>query len=539
MIDEIQVKNMALIRQISLEPCAGLTVLTGETGAGKTVLLTAFKLLMGERGDKTLVRDGADELYVAGRLVQGDEELVAVRRLTAEGRNKVAIDGEMAGVADLATKVKPSIDLCSQNEHQQLTRVASHADVLDAWIGAPAAEAKAAYAEAYAAARAAQAALDEVLQAQGVQGARVDEARFTLKRIAEVNPKEGEYEELLAELQRAEHAETLARATDGAYSALSGTDEALGVSDLLAQAIQALDDAAAHDDALRKTADALRGAEDVVADAAMWARAYRDDLEFDAEGLAVKQDRVAAMQGLMRAFGPRMIDVFAAKAAAEELVSLVDDGDLRLAEARRAQEAAEAALVVEAQRLHEVRAAGAPKFAEAVTAQMRRLEMGSAQLTCRVEELPRDRWTKGGADGVEFLFKSGAGMTERPLAKIASGGEISRVMLSCKVVLGEQDAVDTLVFDEIDAGVGGATALAMAEVIADLARTHQVLVVTHLAQVAARASKHYVVRKSAGEVPETTLEEVAGEARTQELARMLGGTVTEASLAHAKELLGE
>ena len=239
----------------------------------------------------------------------------------------------------------------------------------------------------------------------------------------------------------------------------------------------------------------------------------------------------------MRTYGPRMSDVFAARDAAAELVSMADDGDVRLEEATRALEAAERTLAAAEAALHEVRMSAAPRFAECVCAQMQRLEMGGAEVLCSVEELPRDRWTRTGGDAVEFLFRSGAALSARPLAKIASGGEISRVMLAIKVVLGARDAVDTLVFDEVDAGVGGATALAMADVLADLAQTHQVIVVTHLAQVAARADRHYLVSKTAGDRPETRLDELEGNMRLSELARMLGGTVTAASLAHAKELL--
>ena len=538
MIDEIQVKNLALIARATLEPCAGLTVLTGETGAGKTALLSALKLLMGERGDKTLVRDGESELYVAGRFFAGGEETVAVRRMTADGRSRVTLDGEMAGTGELAARVAPCVDLCSQNENQQLTRVPTHAGMLDAWAGEDATAALEAYRTAFDAAAQAQAALDAVRQAQAAGGARLDEARFVLRRINEVNPKEGEYEELLADLRRAENAEALALAADGAYAALAGgAGGQPGAADLLATAAAALDAGARHDAALSAYAATLRDAAAAVDDVAHSARAYRDGLEFDAAALETKQERASAMQGLMRAFGPRMEDVFAHRDEAANLVGMVDDGELRLQEAERGVRKAEAALAKAEAALHAVRAAAAPEFAKRVCAQMARLEMGGAEVLCQVEELPRERWTRTGGDAVEFLFRSGAGLSARPLAKIASGGEISRVMLAIKVVLGEHDAVDTLVFDEVDAGVGGATALALAEVIADLARTHQVIVVTHLAQVAARADRHYLVQKSDGPLPETTLAELDASARENEIARMLGGTVTAASLAHARELL--
>lgn len=199
----------------------------------------------------------------------------------------------------------------------------------------------------------------------------------------------------------------------------------------------------------------------------------------------------------------------------------------------------EARLAEAAEALAAARAEAAPRFTAAVTEQMARLEMGGAQLECALSDLPRGSWTRAGSQAVEFLFRPGAGMQARPLARIASGGEISRVMLAVKVVLGQVDDVDTLVFDEVDAGVGGSTANALAEVLADLAQTHQVIVVTHLAQVAVRGQAHYVVRKTEGAdgMPETDLRKLADDERPAEIARMLSGDATETSLAHAREML--
>ena len=364
----------------------------------------------------------------------------------------------------------------------------------------------------------------------------MDEARFTLRQIDAVDPQEGEYDELTAELARSEHAETLATAADAAHAALSGDGGAL---DALGSAISALEGAARFDESLGAHADSLREAGYILEDVAREARDYRDEVEFDPELLAEKQERMAAMQGLMRAYGPRMEDVLARRAEAAELVSLVDDAAEREAAAQRAMDEAEARLAEAARTLAAARGQAAPRFSEAVTAQMARLEMGGAQLACSLEDLPREAWTRAGSQSVEFLFRPGAGMQARPLARIASGGEISRVMLAVKVVLGQVDDVDTLVFDEVDAGVGGSTANALADVLADLAETHQVIVVTHLAQVAVHGQAHYVVRKTEGadSMPETDLRKLADDERPAEIARMLSGDATETSLAHAREML--
>lgn len=580
MIDEIQVENLALIRSASLVPARGLTVLTGETGAGKTALLSALKLLMGGRADKSAVREGADALTVSGRFFglrghggfpedasegvsegapesasdagasgfgtedvrAGDDldaaadELVAIRRVTADGRSRVTLDGHMASVGELTRAIAPVIDLCGQHEHQRLMKPAEHLRMLDAWAGADVAAALGAYQEAFAQAKDAAAELDRVRAAGEASTARLDEARFTLRQIDAVDPQEGEYDELSAELARSEHAETLATAADAAHAALSGDGGAL---DALGSAISALEGAARFDESLGAHADSLREAGYILEDVAREARDYRDDVEFDPELLAEKQERMAAMQGLMRAYGPRMEDVLARRAEAAELVSLVDDAAEREAAAQRAVDEAEARLAEAARTLAAARGQAAPRFSEAVTAQMARLEMGGAQLACSLEDLPREAWTRAGSQSVEFLFRPGAGMQARPLARIASGGEISRVMLAVKVVLGQVDDVDTLVFDEVDAGVGGSTANALADVLADLAETHQVIVVTHLAQVAVRGRAHYVVRKTKGAdgMPETDLRKLADDERPAEIARMLSGDATETSLAHAREML--
>ena len=580
MIDEIQVENLALIRSASLVPARGLTVLTGETGAGKTALLSALKLLMGERADKSAVREGADALTVSGRFFglrghggfpedasegfsegapesasdagasgfgtedvrAGDDldaaadELVAIRRVTADGRSRVTLDGRMASVGELARAVAPAIDLCGQHEHQRLMKPMEHLRMLDAWAGADVATALGAYQEAFAQAKDAAAELDRVRAAGEASTARLDEARFTLRQIDAVDPQEGEYEELAAELAHSEHAETLATAADAAHAALSGDGGAL---DALGSAISALEGAARFDDSLGAYAESLREAGYVLEDVAREARGYRDGVEFDPELLAEKQERMAVMQGLMRAYGPRMEDVLARRAEAAELVSMVDDAAEREAAAQRAVDAAEARLAEAAEALAAARAEAAPRFTAAVTVQLARLEMGGAQLECALSDLPRGSWTRAGSQAVEFLFRPGAGMQARPLARIASGGEISRVMLAVKVVLGQVDDVDTLVFDEVDAGVGGSTANALAEVLADLAQTHQVIVVTHLAQVAVRGQAHYVVRKAEGEggMPETDLRKLADDERPAEIARMLSGDATETSLAHAREML--
>lgn len=540
MIDEIHVENVALIHEADLVPGTGLTVLTGETGAGKTALLSALKLLMGERADSSAVREGSEGALVEGRLFAGahDEQgFVAQRRVGPDGRSRARVDGAMASVRELSERVSPLIDLCGQHEHQRLLDASSHVDMVDAWAGAGVAATLEAYRTALAAAQEAARELARVEEASRTQGSRLEEARFAYERICDVDPKPGEYEELEERLPRFEHAEALAGCAHEAAEALSGEGGSL---DALNAAISELSRMGRVDAKLAEFADELTGAAITLEDAAAELRRYRDSVDFDPAELAQAQERFSAFKGLLRQWGPRMEDVFARRDEAAELLSLVDDADERVRRAREARDAAEDALARAARDLTKRRNTAAPRFCREVGKQMARLEMGRAELVWDSRELPRERWTAQGPCACELLYRSGAGLTPRPLRRIASGGELSRVMLAAKVVLGESDAVDTLVFDEVDAGVGGATARSLAQVLADLARTHQVIVVTHLAQVAVQGSVHYVVRRSDdGDMPETRLVRVEGSDRVTEVARLLSGDASDESLAHAKQLLSE
>lgn len=537
MIDELHVRDVALIRDASLAPSAGLTVLTGETGAGKSALLSAIKLLVGERADAGAVREGADGLEVEGRFyVRGGDPdgCVVSRRVGADGRGRVRIDGRMGSVRELAEGVGATVDLCGQHEHQRLLRVQSHVEMLDAWAGEACAEALTRYREALAAASDAARELERVRELSRTGAAALEEAEFVCRRIDEVDPAQGELADLEAKLPRAEHGDALMRSALGAREALAGEGGAL---DAIRDAASEVDDALRYDDALSKHADVLRSALLDLEDVASELRDYADDLDFDPAELERMRGRWSELQGLLRSYGPTMADVFARRDEACGVVEAASDGGAAIERAQKAADAAEVRLADAARALDDVRREAAPRFSAAVSEQMARLEMGTAELEVAFERLPRAEWSRSGASRAEFLYRPGAGLSARPLRKIASGGEVSRVMLALKVVLGESDSAETLVFDEVDAGVGGATAVALAGVLADLARTHQVIVVTHLAQVAVAADEHYLVSKSAGDVPETTLTPISGEDRVREVARMLSGDTGEASLAHARELL--
>lgn len=538
MIDEIHVHNLALIEEACLQPAEGLTVLTGETGAGKTALLGALKLLMGERADSSMVREGCEAAEVEGRVFLGAQDVdgtVVARRLSADGRSRVRINGALASVGELSQCVGTGIDLCGQHEHQRLLDASTHVGMLDAWAGKSVLDALAAYQEKLEAAKAAAAELARVQEASRMQGSRVEQAREIVDCVEEISPQEGELEHLEELLPRAQHAETLASTANDAYNSITGEGGAL---DGLNDAVYELQRMASLDPKLQVIADQLSDAVITVEDAGSELRRYRDDVDFNPAELKAMQGRYNDLQGLLHMYGPSMADVFAKRDEAQELLLLVDDGGYRIERAQAALRRSEDELYEASKTLAKARAKAAPRFCDEVGRQMARLEMGRAELVLDARKLPREQWGPQGSMSYEFLYRSGAGLTPRPLKRVASGGELSRVMLACKVALGETDHVDTLVFDEVDAGVGGSTARALAAVLADLAKTHQVIVVSHLAQVAVLAHKHYVVSKSADDTPKTLLRVVEGDARVAEVARMLSGDATDASLAHAREMLG-
>jgi DNA repair protein RecN (Recombination protein N) len=536
-LEELHVRDLALIEEAWVEFGPGLTVLTGETGAGKTVLVGALKLLLGERGDASAVRSGATEALVEGRFTVDGQERTVRRRIAAEGRSRCYLDGEMATVADLAAALGPHVDLHGQHEHQALLSPARHAEYLDRFAGAATLAARAAYEEAFVAAGEARGRLDELREALGDRERQLDYLRFQAEEIDSVGPVAGEDAELEAVLPRLRHGEKLASAASAAWRSLRSDD---GATDSTGEALASLHAVEGVDPRLDEIAGEVAAALATLDDAGARLREYGDAVEYDPEVLNVTEARLAALATLKKKYGPALSDVLEARRAAEERIAALDAGEEGLAAAEAEAEAARASLVAAAAALAAARAAAVPDFTARLAEAAADLALDGATFEIALEDLPEERWTARTPQRVEFMFSPATDEPARPLSKIASGGEVSRVMLAVKGVLGAADDVEVLVFDEVDAGVGGRTALAVGRRLAQLARDHQVLVVTHLAQVAAFADAHVTVgKKTAGGRTTTTVDPVSGEVRVAEVARMLSGSDTDAGLAHARELLAE
>ena len=538
MLDELHISNVALIRNAWFAPADSFTVITGETGSGKTALLNALKLVIGARGEASMVSEGEEELTVEGRFFSQDsnEEDLVVRRINAKGRSRVTINGSMAQVKELSQGIGASVDLCGQHEHQRLMDITHQRKLLDTWGGKPVEDAYGAYQDAYTEASRARAELKRCQEEINSGEERLEEAKFIVRRIEEVDPQVGEYEALLEELPRFEHAEALMHSAQVVHESLSGERAVL---ESLDEVIASLESMVGIDTKLSEALQEARSSYYSLEDVLQSVSAYRASIDFSQEELEFKQERVAQFQGLMRAYGPRMEDVFECLEQNKSFLSRFASREELLSQAQTNVSKAEKKLSQTAHTLSKARHKALPSFLDAVNAQLERLEMGSAHLEGEFRDLEYEKWTKEGSQTFELLFVPAKDLKPQKLNQIASGGEMSRVMLAIKVVLGERDEVDTLVFDEIDAGVGGQTARALASVLKDLSLTHQVIVVTHLPQVAVCADKHFCVKKAEDDQGvQTTIELLEDTEREHEIARMLSGKVNEISLAHAKELLG-
>ncbi|MCU1490550.1 MAG: recN [Acidimicrobiaceae bacterium] len=515
-------RELGVIADLHLVLEGGMTALTGETGAGKTLVVEALELLLGGRADPTMVRAGADEAVVEGRFADGDEELVLSRAVPAQGRSRATRDGAMVPLSALEELGQDLVDLYGQHAHQSLLRPSTQREALDRFSGVDLSRVQAK--------RRRLAELDgKIAELGGDDRQRrreLDLLRFELAEIEAARiASESEESELALEEERLAAASALREASFSAYDLLAGDG---GAAERVGEAIEVLSRLPGVEDHLVRLRSLAADAED----AASELRLAGEGFEEDPERLAEVRARRHLLRGLVRKHGEELADVINAGEAARSRIAELESGDVarEAAEAERAEVAAE--LAAEEQAVGDVRRAAAPRLAAAVEEHLRQLALPRAHLEVR---LPGH----GLADEVEVLLAANPGEPPLPLAKAASGGELARAMLALRLVLTSDPG--TLVFDEVDAGIGGEAAVAVGRSLAELARDHQVLVVTHLPQVAAFASHHFVVTKGEEEGRTVTrVRLVEGDERVAELSRMLAGRPgSEAARRHAEELLAE
>jgi DNA repair protein RecN (Recombination protein N) len=549
MLHALHIENLAIIDRLEVAFEAGFNALTGETGAGKSILIDALNLALGERADISLIRAGAEKLRVNAVFeLPNDPELHALlgelgiepedgllylsREVHASGRSMARINGQPVPVSALKAVGDRLIDMHGQHEHQSLLKPSSPMEFLDRWLGEPALKLRQRVRETVSALRQTERDLQEIVAREREREQMLDLYRFQVDEIRAANLQAGEDEHLETEARRLTHAEKLIALAGSAYDALMGEH---GAYDQTASASRSLTEIARIDPSVSPWGEMLEGALVQLEEVAHNLRAYAESIEYDPARLEAVIERQELIKRLKRKYGDTIEAVLQyADEAAAKLHALETQTERRAeleAELARLQESAHALC----EQLSALRRDGAQRFADAVQAALRTLAMERAQFTVEVRPKPMDAT---GADSVEFLFSANPGEPPRPLSKIASGGEMSRVMLALKTVLADAAPVPTLVFDEIDAGIGGRTAHAVGEQIAQLAQHCQILCITHLPQIACRANHHLLIEKHTdGAATRASVQPLTGEARVQEIARMLAGAPSETALQHARELL--
>ena len=561
MIEDISVKDFALIDSLSLELRPGFTVFTGETGTGKSVLIGSISFLLGGKPQADTVRTGADEAWAAGTVcVEGNKDalewlaahgieadsgrVLLKRNAKAAGRSSCWIQGVPVARAELAEFTSFLVDIHGQHDHQSLMKPQEHRRFLDAYAGIE--EEVAVFSALYAELASARKKRDEIDEAGKSRAERMELLSFAVDEIKAATLEEGEDEALEAEEKRLSQHERLVSCLGQCAAALgagSASARQEGAIPLLKKALSLLVNASAVDSALAAQVSRLENVFYEAEDAASEIAAYLDSALFDPARLQAVEERLSLLYKLKKKYGPSLDDVIAHGAAAErELEELANASESRASlDAEIA--GLEKRLIAEGGEISKKRKEAASLMERGVEAVLSSLGMAGTRFKVRLS--PKESAGGGrtasqfGFDDVEFMISPNPGEPLKPLSKIASGGEISRVMLALKTALADADKIDTLIFDEIDVGIGGETAVAVGSHIHRLSRGRQILCITHLASIACQADNHIIIEKSSdGEKTRTSAREIGGDARAEEISRMLsGGGGGTASLDHARELL--
>lgn len=550
MLCDLIIKNFAIVEQLHVNFNAGFNVLTGETGAGKSIIIDAVNLLLGGRARGEVIRTGTDEATVEAvfdvgssallqqRLVEmgleNGPELLVRRIVARSGKNRIYVNGSAVPLAQLRELTPLLVNIYGQHEHQGLQRVETHLPLLDSYAGCQAESG--AYRVAYESKREISDKLQRLELAERERQQRLDMLSFQRQEIVAAELKPGEDDLLEQERLLLQHAGRLSEASNGGYRTLyagSGAvcEELSAVSTTLSQLQQI-------DPQLGELGESLKTALYTVEDVAMQLRDYAQKISFEPQRQQQVEDRLAQIKSLKRKYAPTVTELL------EYLQHLDDElGDLRDIDERRHElqqqlVAAEAELADKGRLLSAKRLAAATRLSQLVEKELAELAMPNARF--EVCLLPLEKAAADGYESGEFYLAANAGEAAQPMAKIASGGELSRIMLALRRSIPEGDTVRTLIFDEVDAGIGGEAATAVGEKICRLGEDLQVLCVTHLPQVAAFGHHHFLVSKQEEDGrTRTELTPLLGEERVSEMARMLGGAqVTERTLDHARELLG-
>ncbi len=549
MLERLEVRNYVLISSLVLEMRGGFSVITGETGSGKSILLGALGLILGERARADIVREGEKEAvvnalfsYERNSRVEAflkeheleDEELsLSIQRVVrANGRSICNINGLNVTRELLEELGGYLVDVSSQHAHQSLLRADGQRHVLDTY--SLSAEERLRYTEAYQKRRECENELSSLKSEQEKREGELDYISFCLKEIEKANLTEGEDEVLSEELKRISSSEFLAQQVSDAQQSLRGGMES-GAIDELSRAVSSLKKAFSKDESLKELSARLESASIEIEDISDSLRDYLSSLTFSESELEEKSARLALLQRLKKKYGPSLENVIEKGEKYREEIEAYESFEERTAEAERRLAEAQKNLDIECDNIHRRRVEGAERLERETLENLKLLGMVNASFRIAVEP---SRPSMSGPDTITFLIAANRGEKEGPLSQVASGGELSRVMLALKCALTVSDEVDTLLFDEVDAGIGGQVASCVAERLEALGRNHQVIAITHLAQIAAKADDHFTVTKSVeNERTFSNISRISGSERVTEIARLLSGDCEKISLDHARRML--
>lgn len=555
MLTELYIRHLAVVEEARICFKRGFVALTGETGAGKSIVVDALSLVAGARGSADFVRHGSEKAEIEALFelekdhpardvcrrygLEGDpDEPVVVRReLTANGKSVCRVNGRLVNLSMLRELGECLVNIHGQHEFQSLVRPETHLAWLDAFAGKPVGDALCRYAELYARFQALRKECRELEEAMRQALQMADLYRFQISEIEAARLKLGEEESLEAERRRLANAERLFQAVGDAFGLLYASDRGLAAVGL---AVDKLEDAARFDPALGPLVEQLRSAYYQLEEVALQVRDYRDRIEFNPERLERIERRLDVLHALRRKYGATVENILDYYEDIKSKLSKIERHDEELERLRKETEATARELEEAADKLSALRREAARRLERGVERELGDLQMEGTRFCVRVESSESgEPFGPTGRDSAEFLISANPGEPPKPLARIASGGELSRVMLALKTVFARCDRVPVLVFDEIDTGVSGRAAQAIAEKMASLARDRQVFAVTHLPQVACMADAQYAVRKRTdGSRTFAEVEELDETGRVHELARMLGGVeITETTASHAREML--
>jgi DNA repair protein RecN (Recombination protein N) len=550
-LTELSVENVALIEMATLELSPGLNVITGETGAGKTLLATALQMLLGGRARSETVRSGARKASVEGTFVlpeetgsrflaealgdlaeevEDEDGLVLRRTLTGEGRSRCYVGGISVPVRALASLGERLVSYHSQREQTRLTEPAEQLAILDDFLDPEASEAKREHGLIWRAVQSDRAALQEIRSTSEARLREVEFLRYQVSELESAGYDQQELSDLSRERDRLRNVTDLLQATAAATAALSSED-GTGAVDAVARATSELETASEYDDSLDELLNRLGGLAAELDDILYGLRSYVDELEADPNRLEAVEDRLAAMRALERKYG----DVQGYLQESRDRLSRLENLDEETAELEQRLAEGERRLELAAATLRSGREAAAERLSKRVQGNLEDLNLGKSTFRA---ELVSTEPAPSGTERVEFKIQPNPGEPELPVRRYASGGELSRIMLAIRLAQERVEPGATYIFDEVDAGIGGETATAVGAKLRELGDSNQVLTITHLPQIASEAGTHVVVEKEeAGGRTITRIERIEGEERRRELARMLSGRIDEASLAHASELL--